>query len=62
MMKPSGRGNGATGVYFDGRSDDTLSSDDELIIRKAEASIRLIKLSKESFLEVLSRKMNARAQ
>ena len=62
LIKPSGRGNGATGVYFDGRGDHMLSSDDELIIRKAEASIRLIKLSKESFLEVLSRKMNARAQ
>ncbi len=59
MMKSSGRRTRTTGVYFDGRDDFTLSSDDELIIKKAEASIRLIKLSKESFLEVLSRKMNA---
>ncbi len=60
LMRPSGRQTKNTGVYFDGCSDHTLSSDDEIIIRKAEASLRLIKLSRESFLEVLSRKMNTR--
>ncbi len=60
MMKPAGRQTRVTRVYFDGISDQTLSSEDELVIRKAEASIRLIKLNKESFLEVLSRKMNTR--
>ncbi len=59
MLKPSGRQTGI-GIYFDGRSDHTLSSDDELVIKKAEASISLIRLSRESFLEVLSRKMNTR--
>ena len=60
MMKHSARQTRTTGVYFDGRCDHELASDDEIIIKKAEASIRLIRLNKESFLEVLSRKMNAR--
>lgn len=60
MMKPSGRQTRSTGVYFDGSAGYTLSVDDELVIRKAEASISLIRLSRESFLEVLSRKMNGR--
>ena len=60
MMKPSGRQTRTTKVYFDGTGDETLASEDELIIRKAEASISLIKLNRESFLEVLSRKMNTR--
>ncbi len=60
MMKPSGRQTRSTGAYFDGSVNCTLSIDDELVIRRAEASIRLIKLSKESFLEVLSRKMNVK--
>lgn len=56
-IQSSGRRVKDTGVYFDGTVNFTLSKDDEVIIRKAEASIRLIKLNKESFLEVLSRKM-----
>ncbi len=57
MIRPSGRRDRSAGVYFDGNIDFPLSTDDEVIIKRAEASIRLIKLSKESFLEVLSRKM-----
>ena len=57
MVRPSGRPQRTAEVYFDGGGDFTLSTDDEVIIRKADASIRLIKLNKESFLEVLSRKM-----
>ena len=57
LAKPSGRRKRGAGVYFDGAVDLTLSSDDRVIIKKAESSIKLIKLSKESFLEVLSRKM-----
>ncbi len=58
MTKPSGRRERTAGVYFDGSIDFPLANEDEVIIKRAEASIRLIKLSKESFLEVLSRKMS----
>ena len=57
LKKPAGRRIKTAGVYFDGAVDYPLSNEDEVIIRKAEASIRLIKLSRESFLEVLARKM-----
>lgn len=57
VVKPSSRRNRNAAVYFDGTGDRILSGDDEVIIKKAEVKIRLIKLSKESFLEVLSRKM-----
>ena len=57
LAKRSGRRQKSAGVYFDGGSDLTLSGDDSVAISKASSSIRLIKLSKESFLEVLSRKM-----
>ena len=57
LIKPAGRRIKTAGVYFDGAVDYPLSNEDEVIIRKAEASIRLIKLSRESFLEVLARKM-----
>ena len=56
VKSSSGRSRTAA-VYFDGTGEKTLSEDDEVIIKKAEARIKLIKLSKESFLEVLSRKM-----
>ena len=57
VVKPSSRRNRNAAVYFDGTGDRILSGDDEVIIKKAEVKIRLIKLSRESFLEVLSRKM-----
>ncbi|MCR5474155.1 MAG: NAD(+)/NADH kinase [Lachnospiraceae bacterium] len=44
-------------VYFDGIEDEKLSNGDSIVIKKAKVSVELIKLSKESFLEVLSRKM-----
>lgn len=57
LVSPAGRGPRTAETFFDGRMGNTLSNNDSVIIRKAEASIRLIKLSRESFLEVLSRKM-----
>ncbi len=57
LTKPAGRRIRTAGVYFDGAVDFPLSNEDEVVIRKAEASVRLIKLSRESFLEVLARKM-----
>ncbi len=57
VVKPSSRRSRNAAVYFDGTGDVVLSGDDEVIVKKADAKVRLIKLSKESFLEVLSRKM-----
>lgn len=57
IVRPEKRRAKSTGVFFDGSGDFRLYADDEVIVRKADASIKLIKLSKESFLEVLSRKM-----
>ncbi|MCR5672700.1 MAG: NAD(+)/NADH kinase [Lachnospiraceae bacterium] len=58
LINPKGSRKKSAGVYFDGAVEHTLSNDDRVVIKKAESSIRLIKLSKESFLEVLSRKMS----
>ncbi len=57
MSRPTGRRQKQAEVYFDGIGDHILAAGDEIVIRKAKASVRLIKLNKESFLEVLSRKM-----
>ncbi|MCR5688276.1 MAG: NAD(+)/NADH kinase [Lachnospiraceae bacterium] len=57
LMKPSGRRSRSVGAYFDGNAAIPLSDEDGVIIKKAEVSTRLIRLSRESFLEVLSRKM-----
>ena len=57
MEKPSKRRKISTGVYFDGSGGYELFENDEVVINRADTSIKLIKLSKESFLEVLSRKM-----
>lgn len=57
LNRPSGKRVKSAEVYFDGAGDYVLSGGDEIVIRKAKAKIKLIKLSKESFLEVLSRKM-----
>ena len=57
MEKPEQRRGISAGVYFDGGDEMSLSAGDEVVIKKAGASIKLIKLNKESFLEVLSRKM-----
>ncbi len=57
LARPAGRRIRGTGVYFDGAVEMPLSNEDEVVIKRAEASVKLIKLSRESFLEVLSRKM-----
>lgn len=57
LIQPSGRRPRGADVFFDGSEDFSLSVDDKIIIEKAKACVRLIRLSKESFLEVLSRKM-----
>ncbi len=57
LSRPAGRRIRGTGVYFDGAVEMPLSNEDEVVIKRAEASIKLIKLNRESFLEVLSRKM-----
>ncbi len=57
VINSSSRQGRTSGVYFDGTGEYMLSNNDEVIIRSAKDRMRLIKLSKESFLEVLSRKM-----
>ncbi|MBO4905366.1 MAG: NAD(+)/NADH kinase [Lachnospiraceae bacterium] len=57
LVKKSSRRSNVAAAYYDGGSELPMTPDDEIRIKKAEASVKLIKLSKESFLEVLSRKM-----
>lgn len=57
ISKRSGRPARGANVYFDGGKGHSLTEGDEVRISRAASSVRLIKLSKESFLEVLSRKM-----
>lgn len=59
MIKPPRKRGKCAGIFFDGDGEISLSAGDEVVIKKADASIRLIKLNKESFLEVLSRKMGS---
>ncbi|MCR5302623.1 MAG: NAD(+)/NADH kinase [Lachnospiraceae bacterium] len=58
LIRPSGKVSKSAEVFFDGRETHTLSDNDSVVIRKSSESIKLIKLSRESFLEVLSRKMS----
>lgn len=44
-------------VNFDGNYKEFLYSDDRVVIQKAEATTKIIKLSEENFLEVLHNKM-----
>lgn len=44
-------------VSFDGDSIDKLSVGDKFVIKKADATIKICKLSEESFLEILRKKM-----
>ena len=57
ITKRPGRPERGASVYFDGGKGHPLSEGDEVVISRAVSSVTLIKLSKESFLEVLSRKM-----
>ncbi|MBR4573527.1 MAG: NAD(+)/NADH kinase [Lachnospiraceae bacterium] len=52
-----GRPSRSINAYFDGGEGHALSTGDEVVISRADSSVTLIKLSRESFLEVLSRKM-----
>lgn len=44
-------------VNFDGNYKEILFSNDKVVIRKAQATTKIVKLSEESFLEVLHSKM-----
>ncbi len=46
-------------VSFDGDSAGTLSVGDKFVIKRADATIKICKLSEESFLEILRKKMQA---
>ena len=45
-------------VNFDGRSRETLKTGDSLVINQSKLVTKLIRLSEESFLEVLHKKMS----
>lgn len=45
---------------FDGAGTETMVTGDRIVIRRAEASAKIIKLSKVSFLETLRRKMKGK--
>lgn len=57
LIRPSGMISRTAEIFFDGRECYCLGENDRVVIKKSEESIKLIKLEKESFLEVLSRKM-----
>lgn len=46
-------------VSFDGDSIEKLAVGDKFVIKKADATIKICKLSEESFLEILRKKMQA---
>ena len=46
-------------AYFDGEKMCGLETGDKLIVRKAQVSTKLIKLSSVGFLEILRRKMRS---
>lgn len=45
------------GISFDGEHNIEVQAGDRIVIRKANAKTKLLKLSKDSFLEILRRKM-----
>ena len=47
------------GVYFDGDRCTDLMEGDKIIIKKSKLSTKIIKLSSESFLEILGKKMSS---
>lgn len=47
------------GVYFDGDRSVKLAEGDRVVIKKSDLSTRIIKLSSESFLEILGKKMGS---
>ena len=46
-------------VSFDGDGIATLEVGDKFVIKRAEATTKICKLSEESFLEILRKKMQA---
>ena len=57
LIRPSGRVSRTALAFFDGHESGELCDNDSIVIKKSAESIKLIKLNRESFLEVLSRKM-----
>ena len=48
----------SAGVTFDGRNGTPLTAGDSILIRKSDRTTKILKLSNDSFLEVLKRKMS----
>lgn len=55
---PDGKRRNKTTVFFDGGESYDLMPGDEVIIKKAPEVVRVIKFNKESFLDILARKMS----
>lgn len=55
---PDGKRTNLITAYFDGGVSFDLNPGDEVVIRKATHYVRFIKFNKESFLDVLARKMS----
>lgn len=51
--------NDARAVYFDGDRSVELQNGDRVVIKRAELSTKIIKLSSKSFLEILGKKMSS---
>lgn len=51
--------NDKRGVYFDGDRSTELMDGDKIFIKKSDISTKIIKLSSESFLEILGKKMSS---
>lgn len=58
VKKKDGHRPNKTTVFFDGGESYDLKPDDEVLIRRAPENVRFVKLSKESFLDLLARKMS----
>lgn len=58
VPRPSTKRRNKVTAFFDGGENFDLMPGDEVIINRATESVRFIKFSKESFLDVLARKMS----
>ena len=58
ILPPKGNKESEVGAYFDGGQSEIISQGDSVIIEKSAKSIKLCRLSSQSFLEILQKKMN----
>lgn len=58
VLPPKGDRAVEVGVYFDGRNEVVLTEGDSVLVSKTEETIKLCRISDQSFLEVLNKKFN----